>query len=1203
MPFNEGQLKAIQQRNASILVSAPAGSGKTKILVTRIIELLKEGYDIFDFLVLTFTEAAGNEMKQRLSEELNLLASSPIDSQLKKHLEKQILNLPHAYITNFHGFCNLLLMKYGYLVNVMPGFEINSDPTMIKKEVLQDCLEQWVQDKQISQFLELYFPGYSLESFENILLSIDNLSHSIHDFYGFIEQIKQTNYDSLSTSLETWPLFPELIKIFQDEISLAQNKLSELKYFCETNNLSDFYDRPDEQTEKNQELYIPFEAYFDYLEERRKFLLLPSFTFDSFSQLMHTPVPKAYNMNWKEVDPEIKSQFTKLKTNILSSFNNAIQSFIPENVDDFISKMKLSYEAIDLLVGKHHLLDQFQHAYQLRKKQLNQLDFADLEKYAHQLLEPQYGIADILYHRLKEIMVDEYQDTNQIQETLLMKISRYQEPEIPIFMVGDMKQSIYRFRQADPQLFYHKYSHFSLTDEESQKTHQRRIDLVFNYRSSKIVLDSINYIFNQIMNKEIGGLEYYLDESARLNYDYDGKENGKKQEARERFFQQKELTTEVLIDIYNPKSHLDKEQYEAHMVAQKIIKLKQEMKLNGKAVEYKDIVILMRSTTAFLTFKKVFDLYNIPNHIVLSQGLMNSNEVINMITFLKAINNPKDDVALLSILRLPYTISHIDLETIAAIRCHQKDISLYESLQTSSHPQIIKFLDDFQELKNYSYSHSPYELLQKIYEVTDYPLFVSQLINGVQRKANLDLLLEIVNQIQSHTPYLGDLIEALEKSSDYAPAQASSGSTNVVEFMTIHKSKGLEFPIVFVSNMHKLFNTQDSKERLIIDKYLGIALKPRISKSNEDLHNICVEYENCYRNMIARHQLEESINEEMRILYVALTRASQKLILTGVIKSIDEIVDIQQKLLVNESPDILHNPQSKTIILYNRLRKTNNYLSWVLAAILRHPDIIQQCLQHDALRKNAQQLQYYHFDKVMNNDSTEHAMFSLILTDDQTIEENIPKREQTTYHIDSNQQEYYYQFEYPYDIYQPQKVSVTQLSKIKDDHYQSHLEQDNFSVDAASQGTLVHLLLSYLTFKNDNIQEIINQMTNEQLIDNEGQTVLVQYQDKLNNFIQSDIYQQIKKADYVYKEKPFSYYDEDLKQIVHGIFDLVFIINNEVYVLDYKTDRVSLHSDEQKLINKHKDQLTYYQKVLQQMYHYPTHALVYYLHISKLIQL
>ncbi len=224
-----------------------------------------------------------------------------------------------------------------------------------------------------------------------------------------------------------------------------------------------------------------------------------------------------------------------MKTDILLSYNKSVKTYLEEDPDDFVRKLQISYQAIDILISEGHLLNQFQNAYQERKKQLNQLDFSDLERYAHQLLEPQYGIVDVLYHRLKEIMVDEYQDTNQIQESLLLKISEYQQPAIPLFMVGDMKQSIYRFRQADPQIFSDKYDTFSLSDEDCQKTHTRRIDLVFNYRSSKIVLDSINYIFNQIMDKDIGGLEYYLDDSARLNYDYVGKENNQKESARTRF--------------------------------------------------------------------------------------------------------------------------------------------------------------------------------------------------------------------------------------------------------------------------------------------------------------------------------------------------------------------------------------------------------------------------------------------------------------------------------------------------------------------------------------------------------------------------------------------------------------------------------------------------------------------------------------------
>lgn len=1199
MPFNEGQLKAIQQRDASILVSAPAGSGKTKILVSRIVELLKEGYEIFDFLVLTFTQAAGNEMKQRLSEELHQLVSTDIDLTLKEHLEKQILNLPHAYMTNFHGFCNLLLMKYGYLVNVMPGFEINSDPSMIKKAVLQECLEKWILDEHIKEFLSLYFPGYSLDAFSSLLLSIDELSHSIDDFYGFVDHMKKQNYDTLSSALEEWPLFPYLKQIFYNESVLALNKLIELKYYAENHNLTDFYERPDEQTEKNQELPIPFEAYYDYLDERIKVFSQP-ITYDTLVSMASSSVPKAYNMNWKEIDSDTKKTFTKMKTDILLSYNKSVKTYLEEDPDDFVRKLQISYQAIDILISEGHLLNQFQNAYQERKKQLNQLDFSDLERYAHQLLEPQYGIVDVLYHRLKEIMVDVYQDTNQIQESLLLKISEYQQPAIPLFMVGDMKQSIYRFRQADPQIFSDKYDTFSLSDEDCQKTHTRRIDLVFNYRSSKIVLDSINYIFNQIMDKDIGGLEYYLDDSARLNYDYVGKENNQKESARTRFFSEKHLATEVLIDIYNPSSSLDKEQYEAHMVAQKILKLKQEMKIKNKPVDFKDMVVLMRSTVSFLTFKKVFDLYQIPNHIVLSQGLMNSNEIENMMTFLQGLAHPYDDVALLSILRQPYTMSNIDMETIAKLRTDHKEIPLYECLSLSSDKRVINFLNIFNELRLYSYTYSPYDVLKEIYRLTDYPLFVSKLINGSQRKSNLDLFLEIVLQTQEQNPYLAELIETLKNSSDFAPAQSSSESDNVVEFMTIHKSKGLEFPIVFVCNMHKQFNTQDSKERMMIDKRLGIALKPRMRKNTENLNNLIIEYENCYRNMIARRQLDESINEEMRIFYVALTRASHKLILTGVLKSIDEIAALQEKLLVNESPDIYHRENAGTILLYDRLRKTNNYLSWTLSSILRHPQIIEQCLQIEQLKQRAQLLKKYHFEKQMTLDSTEHAMFCLFLTDDQTIEQSIPKRQKESLTMNGTIQEHYRSFKYPFDLEKPKTMSVTQLQAIADDHYLSLAKDEETALmTATDKGTLVHLLLSHLSFQEDHIEQLINQLYENHLCNEDGRQVLLAYQDQIYGFIHSDYYQMIKEASYIYKEKPFSYYDKNLDQVIHGIFDLVFVYKDQLYVLDYKTDRISKNNSEDALIEKHKVQLNYYQRVLKDMYKQDIKAIVYYLHISK----
>lgn len=1201
MAFNEGQLKAIHQRDASILVSAPAGSGKTKILVSRIIELLKEGYNIDEFLVVTFTEAAGNEMKQRLNKELDELVSSDIDDSLKEHLLVQIQNLPNAYITNFHGFCSLLLKKYGYLVDVLPGFDINSDPTLIKKQVLEVCLESWIQKEEYKDFFSLYFPGYNFESFESVILSLDELSHSIDHFYDFVDEVIETCYKSVNVNLHEWPLFEKLKGIFYNEAALAMNKLIELEYFTIVNGLSDFYERPDEQSEKNQLLMTPFESLYNYLDELLVNLQKP-LTYDTFVSLLNKKPEKAYNMSWKEVDDDVKNGFKKYKDNVLKSYNDAIKTYIDKSPEEFVEKMKVSQKAIEIMLLRGGLLDQFQQAYAICKKDLNQLDFADLEKFTHMLLKPQYGIVSKLNNQLREIMVDEYQDTNQIQESLLLKISQF-DKDIPLFMVGDMKQSIYRFRQADPSIFLNKYETFSLTDEDTKSTHTKRIDLVFNYRSSKVVLDSINYIFNAIMNKDIGGLEYYLDDSARLNYDYDGKEEGKKEEARARFFNDRHLETEILIDIYNPLSSLDKDAYEAHMVAQRIVDLKNNFKINNKPISYKDIVILMRSTPSFITFKKVFDQYNIPNHIVLSSGLLSSNEIITMISLLKAINNPLDDVALLSVLTAPFKFSYIYSDIIASLRKDDKSIPLYENLKQCHNEMIINFLEAFEDLRNYSYTHSPYDLIHRIYEYSEYPLFVAKLINGKQRKANLDLLAQLIKDIQKDHPYLSDVLDILENANDYAPASTASSNNDVVEFMTIHKSKGLEFPIVFVCNTHKKFNTSDSKERLIVDKKLGFVLKPRKRLSSDKYEDVIVEYENPYRNMIAKELSDEAINEEMRILYVALTRASQKLILSGMIKDISEITDLQLKLLVNLNRNLAKRKGAEDILLYDYLRKSNNYLTWILSAALRHPDVINQCLKNQSLRHYAQLLDDHYTNKFNNTDSTEHSMFSLTLTNDHELEDNIKTSSHHSLELGYSTQKYYDDYVYPHDTTSKESIAVTALAKVEDDHFLDLTkEQEEALMKAADKGTLVHLLMSYLTFKNDNINDIINMMYNEELIDDSGKDILLEYKDNIQSFIDSPVYAMIKDASHIYREKPFSYYDKDEDQIIHGIFDLVFVHNNQVYVLDYKTDRVSNKNSESSLIEKHQFQLNYYKNVLKDMYKQDIKAIVYYLHIGKYVE-
>ena len=313
-----------------------------------------------------------------------------------------------------------------------------------------------------------------------------------------------------------------------------------------------------------------------------------------------------------------------------------------------------------------------------------------------------------------------------------------------------------------------------------------------------------------------------------------------------------------------------------------------------------------------------------------------------------------------------------------------------------------------------------------------------------------------------------------------------------------------------------------------------------------------------------------------------------------------EIEDIQQKLLVNQSPDIYKRKGAENILLYDRLRKTNNYLTWVLSAILKHPDILEQCMNIPSLKIRASKLKAYHLEKYNTFDSTEHAMFSLNITNDKEITDNIPDYSYKVESLGSSIQQHYDSYVYPYESDEKDTIAVTALQKLADDHYLDLSKEDEeVLIKASDKGTLVHLFMSYLSFKDDNIDDIIDMLYNEKLIDNNGKEVLNDYKEKIQAFIDSEYYMMIKNASHIYKEKAFSYYDKERQQIIHGIFDLVFVYNDEIYVLDYKTDRVSYKNSEQSLIEKHQIQLNYYQKVLKEMYNKDVKAIVYYLHIHK----
>lgn len=1173
--YNKEQQAAIDLRGKTILVSAPAGSGKTRILVARLISLIvNDRYSMDQFLVLTFTKAAGNEMKQRLNVSLNEEALKNHDKETLKHIEKQIQLLPHAYITTFDSFCKILLEKYGYLIGIMPGFKVNPSPDLIKDQVLDKCLEQWVQEEDFEDYAYRHNNKNHFDDLKETLINLQNVTNSFVDFHQFLKNVHDKYY--VFDEFGNKAILEGICGLYREVCIKSLSAYNILYRYCDQHGISYFFD-----TEEDAKKPAPATALYDYYSELYNALERP-LTFDTLQSLLNQKIVMS-SIKWKELDvpDNVKKTYEKLKKKVTSPLADLKKELSFSFMSEFKELLDYSFKDISYLLGKDGLLDRFNQEYSIAKKERNELDFHDLEEYAIRLLQDDLPVVEKLNHTLKEIMIDEYQDTNEMQENLVTQIAHY-DKNIPMFMVGDMKQSIYGFRQADPSIFQYKFDTFTKLEDMTDQDECIRIDLKYNYRSEKVVLDSVNYIFDSIMDTQVGGLEYIHGDNAILRYDFDAK--GTTLEDLEK---NHDFDTDVLISMYS-KSEYSKSEIEAHMIAQKIIKMKEE-----KQYSYHDFAILMRATTEFITYKKVFDRYHIPTNITLSGGLFEANEVISMITLLKALINPYDDIAMLSVLHNNFLFSHFSENELLEIR--NEDEPLYINLTHHHSNKVIHFLEVFESLRIASKQLSPYELLKLCLKETDYQAFVSQLKNGEQRSANLDILLETFRTNKEY-PYLKDYLELLDSGIDQAPGFIASDENDAVEFMTIHKSKGLQFPVVFVSAMHKKFNTSDEKEDIIISQHNGAASRV-LALEYSNYGSIVCKYDHPYSVLLRKLNHKETVNEEMRILYVALTRAEKKLILTGSIKEEDEIISIARQVQANDSDPTI----KKGEVVYNlSMRSVDNYLSWIFMALLRHRHFQQDVHMYIPDISSYTILNRSNF-KELNNPDTQLARFNFRMHRSEDIIDRIPgyaKIEQ-----ENNYEAYrkYYEFKYPYET-TSRSLAVTSMNEVKSDNTHFDFSNENSHYLATDRGTLVHNLLSYFNFKNDDPDKLIQSLYEAHMFDKEGHDVLIQYLPHIKDFLSSDTYKLISKADQIYQEKSFRYKDEN-GQVINGIFDLVFIKDNEVYVLDYKTDRVSIENSEQTLMDLHKTQLSYYSKVLKDIFHKDVHAIVYYLHINKAIYL
>ena len=871
------QQKVIDLRGRNILVSAAAGSGKTAVLVERIISRLTQDdppLDVDRLLIVTYTEAAAAEMKERIGAAVEkLLEAHPGDA----HLERQATLIYSAQITTIHSFCLSVIRDHFHVIGIDPGFRIaeEGELKLLKQDVMDELLEAYYAsgDNDFLEFTERFGTGRNDRKIEGIILKMYEYSRSYPRPERWL--------DRCAAAGDPAALAEAAVERVRTRSADIRRVLERGLKMCET---------PDG----------PY-MYGDMLESDLKELekLAQAGNFDGMYEA-------AAGFTWKRlsskkdetVSPEKKEKVKKLRAQAKALLEDlrADYFYVPRPVWE--KDMEDAAPSLAVLAG---LVKKFAALLDEKKRARNLIDFSDMEQFALAILTEEKdgqlvpsAAAQEYQEQFNEVMIDEYQDSNLVQETILNSVSRVSRGQNNVFMVGDVKQSIYSFRMSRPELFMEKYHTYSLEDSGRQ-----RIDLHRNFRSRAEVLDSVNYIFRQLMHRELGGIEY--DDHAAL---YPGAQFPPIPEQGEDPYRSELL----LLDKKNTGED-DAAQAEARMIARRIHELIQNGSVYDKETEtlrrvrYSDIVILARSIRGWAeTCSTVLGEEGIPAYSVSREGYFETYEVSVLLDYLRILDNARQDLPLAAVLTSPFC--GLDARELAAVRIAYPNVPFYQAAQMYAEAQdaergpgqraadgteqgpgqrAAEKLQKFYARAAYFRKKVPYtpihELLEEVMEKTGYRLYITAMPGGAQRAANLDMLTERAAAFEG-TSYKGlfnfiRYIEQLKKYDvDYGEAGIMDEQENTVRIMSIHKSKGLEFPVVFVAGLGKNFNTQDLKGSVLLHSEWGAGLDLIDLKRRTKTPTFL-------KKMIRERTVLENLAEEMRVLYVALTRAKEKLIMAG----------------------------------------------------------------------------------------------------------------------------------------------------------------------------------------------------------------------------------------------------------------------------------------------------------------------------------
>ena len=1208
--WTEEQQKVISLRDRNILVSAAAGSGKTAVLVERILSKITDPEDPVDIdrlLIMTFTRAAAGEMKERIS---SAIESALYEDPDNEHLQRQSTLLHTAQITTIDGFCAYIIRNYFHLIGLDPGYRTadEGELKLLREDVTGKLLEDYYSEKQekYKKFVECFASGKDDEALGGMIQKLYEMAMSNPFPEEWLDACLDDYKIETTEELRETKCIKLLWKAAVDELETAEHLAREARKLC------DAPDGPNLYGEALDSDLLFIRKLKKTAEERDYNVLAQLLEKPSFARLSGKKMPEA--------DEQKKQRIKELREEEKEILKELGQKYFQGTEEEILDMLKCSREPLEMLV---ELTRQFAERFSKAKREKNILDFTDMEHFALKILmkkedgQIQMSQAAIeLSEKYEEVLVDEYQDSNLVQELLTTAVSGWVNQRKNIFMVGDVKQSIYRFRLARPELFMEKYKSYSVEDGEEQ-----RIDLHKNFRSRAQVLESVNFIFRQIMGEDLGGIAY--DKDAALYPGADFPAGGSREFVK----------TEVLLvekdgaELEEEAGDQNAQELEALAIAQRIQGMvgREEIvdKKTGKyrPVEYGDIVILLRSAYGWSeTFREVLASQGIPVYCTSRTGYFSALEIITVLNYLKVCDNPLQDIPLTGVLRSPMV--GCTSQELAQIRVLYPQGLLWDSVEqyvksreegydAAEKPlmeKLQRFLELLEKVRNMATYTPVHQLILFILKETGYGNYARALPGGEQRYANLSMLVEKAMAYEK-TSYRGlfnfvryiEQLQAYEV--DYGEVNLAGAGSTAVEIMTIHKSKGLEFPVVFAAGMGKQFNFQDLNARLLIHPELGLGTDAILPEKR-------IIASSLNKQMVRRELLKESLGEELRVLYVAMTRAKEKLILTGAVGKLDKRIPSLAGFLEEEG---------QVLPLGVRL-KARNYWDFVLPALARHRSMTELFGEYGVPMHRIEGFYDdpadFNIRKITLRQMTEE---EILLQTGNQMQEEVLKNWDPEQIYDAKVREkieerfsYVYPFRYLEEI--PVKVSVSELKKRgwqdnevlqmvpEDTETEAEMPVPGFmkasgeEYRGAARGTAYHRVmecLDYLQVETDGqLKKQLERLVESQKL-SEQERDCIRILD-IRRFVDSGLGQRMKNAAVqrrLYREQPFVIQRsaamlDDLWQgetvLVQGIIDAYFVENGEIVLVDYKTDRVR-RGQEQKLIDLYHVQLEDYAQALERM--------------------